>query len=148
MNAQKSLLAAATLAAGTTIDRWSRVSALAALIVLIATPSPSATTTWALGLSLLVGLSQAYHATRVSLDAKVFEQWSQAWRAGSASVDADLAAFDSAVQTIFGKAMVARTLDARIAAGKCLLQRQAFALGAQLFLFSLGIALQHWGIQP
>ncbi len=147
MNAQKAVLAAATLTTGNIIDRWSRVGALAAFVALIAIPSPSATTTWALGLSLLVGLLQAYEATRVSLDAKVFEQWSQAWRAGSASVDADLAAFDSAVQCLFGKATANRTLDARIRVAIRLLQRQVLSLGAQGLLLSLGIALQHWGIQ-
>ena len=148
MNAQNALLAAATLATGTTIDRWSRVGALVALAALIVSPSLSATAASALSLSLLAGLAQACYAARTSLDAKVFEQWSQRWLASPGSAGDDLAAFDVAVHGLFGKATADRTLDARIKAAKCLLQRQAFSLVAQLFLLALGIALHHWGIQP
>lgn len=148
MNAQKCLLAAATLSTGTTIDGWSRVGALAAFVALVFIPSHSLIFTAVLWLSLLVGLGQAFLAARTSLDASVFAQWNQRWQGKTGSVNDDLAAFDSALQDQLGKPTTPRTLDARIQAAMGLLRRQALAFATQLVLLALAIALHHWEIQP
>lgn len=145
MSAQKALLAAATLSAGTTIDRWSRVGALATLIPLIILPSISLSTGLSLCLSLLVALVQALYATRTALDERVFAQWSQHGLAEARSPNDHLGAFDSAVHDQFGRNMKPRTLDARIRSAMGLLQQQALALGIQLLLLALGIVRLHWG---
>ena len=59
MSAQKCLFAAATLATGTTIDRWSRAGALAALVALLVCTPRSASAVAVLALSLLAALGQA-----------------------------------------------------------------------------------------
>lgn len=143
----KSLLAAATLATGATIDRWSRTGALAALIALLILPSPSVAVLSSLCLSLLASLGQAFHAVRTSLDERVFAHWSQHWQRDPASVNEDLSGFDATLQDQFGKRTKPRTLDARIQAATDLLRWQALSLGAQLALLALGIAFHHWGTQ-
>ena len=147
MSAQKCLLAAATLATGTTIDRWSRVGALAALVTLLVCTPPSASAVAALALSLSAALGQAVLAARTSLDERVFAQWGQHWQRDPSAADRDPAAFDCALHDQFGKQTEPRTLDARIQAALRLLQRQAFACAGQLFLLALSIALNVRGTQ-
>ncbi len=147
MSAQKRLLAAATLATGTTIDRWSRVGALAALVTLLVCTPPTASAVAALTLSLLAALGQAFLAARTSLDERVFAQWCRHWQRDPSAADRDPAAFDGALHDQFGKQTTPRTLDARIQAAFRLLQLQAFACAGQLFLLGLSIALNLRGIQ-
>lgn len=147
MSAQKCLLAAATLATGTTIDRWSRVGALAALVTLLVCTPPSASAVAALALSLSAALGQAVLAARTSLDERVFAQWGRHWQRDPSAADRDPAAFDCALLDQFGKQTKPRTLDARIQAALRLLQRQAFACAGQLFLLALSIALNLRWIQ-
>lgn len=147
MSAQKCLLAAATLATGTTIDRWSRVGALAALVTFLVCTPPSASAVAVLALSLLAALGQAFLAARTSLDERVFAQWGLHWQRDPSAADRDPAAFDCALHDQLGKQTTPRTLDARIQAALRLLQRQAFACAGQLFLLALSIALNLRGIQ-
>ena len=147
MSAQKCLLAAATLATGSTVDRWSRVGALAALVTLLVCTPPSASAVAALALSLLAALGQAFLAARTSLDERVFAQWGRHWQRNPSAADRDPAAFDCALHDLLGKQTTPRTLDARIQAALRLLQRQAFACAGQLFLLALSIALNLRGIQ-
>lgn len=147
MSAQKCLLAAATLATGTTIDRWSRVGALAAPVALLVCTPRSASAVTVLALSLLAALGQAFLAARTSLDERVFAQWGRHWQRDPSAADRDPAAFDCALHDQFGKQTEPRTLDARIQAAFRLLQLQAFACAGQLFLLGLSIALNLRGIQ-
>lgn len=147
MSARKCLLAAATLATGMTIDRWSRVGALAALVALLVCTPRSASAVTVLALSLLAALGQAFLAARTLLDERVFAQWGQHWPRDPSAADRDRAAFDGALHDQFGKQTTPRTLDARIQAAFRLLQLQAFACAGQLFLLGLSIALNLRGIQ-
>ena len=147
MSAEKCLLAAATLATGSTVDRWSRVGALAALVTLLVCTPPSASAVAALALSLLAALGQAFLAARTSLDERVFAQWGRHWQRNPSAADRDPAAFDCALHDLLGKQTTPRTLDARIQAALRLLQRQAFACADQLFLLALSIALHLRGAQ-
>ena len=147
MSAQKCLLAAATLATGTTIDRWSRAGALAALVALLVCTPRSASAVAVLALSLLAALGQAFLAARTSLDERVFAQWGRHWQRDPSAADRGRAAFDGALHDQFGKQTTPRTLDARIQAAFRLLQLQAFACAGQLFLLGLSIALNLRGIQ-
>lgn len=140
---QKTLLAAATLATGATIDRWSRMAALATIIALIVLPAAPVGATTALWLSLLAGMAQMYKAMRTTLDEKIIAGWSARWAQNDADVAGDLAAFDAALHDLFGKTPAPRDLDVRIASAVRLLKTQAAALGAQLFLLVLALALRY-----
>lgn len=144
-SAQKCLLAAATLAAGATLDRWSRAVAFAAIIALILSPKAPIGVTAVFWLSLCAGMTQMYCALRTALDERVFSCWSTRWERDedeTAEAD-DLAAFDAALHDQFGKTPVPRDLDQRIAAAMRLPKRQALAFGAQIFLLTLALVLRY-----
>lgn len=136
---QKAVLAAATLATGATIDRWSRLAALASLVALIAVPDFSSGATTALWLSLLVGLAQMYHAMRTALDERILAAWSARWARSDAEVTGDLTDFDTALHELFGKLPAPRDLDARVAGALRLLKMQAAAMGVQVALLVLAL---------
>ena len=142
-SAQKCLLAAATLAAGATIDRWSRATALAAIIALIVLPATSSGVTATLWLSLVAAMAQMVNALRTALDERLFSSWSTRWERDETTEADDLVAFDAALRDQFGKTPLPRGLDQRIAAAMRLPKKQALAFGAQIFLLTLALALRY-----
>jgi len=140
---QKALLAAGTLATGKTIDSWSQLAALAVIIALVAFPEVPAGVTAALGLSLLAGIAQMYLAVRTTLDERIFAGWGACWTEDATRAAEDLAGFDAAMHEQFGKTTAPRSLDNRLAGALRLLKRQALALGAQILLLTLALALRY-----
>lgn len=130
--AASAALTAATLAQGRSLHLLSLALLLPALATLLLAPGGPARVA-CLALSLVAGAVQAYHAVRSGLDAALFAHWAACWSEPTlADVDADLQAFDQALDSAFGQpARAPRPLAERVRGALGLLRRQALALALQ-----------------
>ncbi|KAF1038558.1 MAG: hypothetical protein GAK35_03766 [Herbaspirillum frisingense] len=139
-------IAAALMGLGRRLDAASLMLSAAALIVLALTP-PAPWACAALLAAVVAGLGEHAHALRTAFDAPLFAAWAQRWQARDADPQADLSAFDQALaDTGLGPAGAGatRSLQARIAGARRLLQRQGLFLVLQLAAWLGAVALIIW----
>lgn len=144
-------LAASFLASGRTLDAWSRMLAVAALIGLWGSGQSASARGW-LALSVALAALQAWWAWRVALDARIFARWARAWRQpdtrGVDGVTEDLRRFDRALADwLPGMAPdpasftgASRSLAARLSGARRLLGRQLLAGIAQALCLAGAVA--------
>ena len=152
---------AALLAAGTVIDRWSRLAALSAgmlMLLLLANRQPYQSVICAL-FSLLGALGQSYYAARVAIDAHLFACWAKRWHTRSGTlnhtprVTDDLAVFDGVIDGLRGssqqhRAAEPRDLGCRHRGAVQLLRRQSVCFAMQTLVLAISLASAFWLWQP
>nr|MBL8457145.1 hypothetical protein [Zoogloeaceae bacterium] len=119
-------LCAALLALGGGFARWSLVLAALAFAVLFWHDLGPAGLAAVLA-SLACGALAAYHASRVRLDAALFDAWARRWSQADAAPAEDMAAFDRALaglRTATRPSRSGRTLALRCVGARGLLARQ------------------------
>ncbi|MDR1647824.1 MAG: hypothetical protein LBR88_07310 [Zoogloeaceae bacterium] len=134
------LLGLSLCAAGRTVDGWSRLLLLAALLVWLLSPRDSAspfTTPLAIGLGFAA--LEAWHALRLSIDRPVFAAWA---RTPAEHLPAAMRAFDASAAWVFGRKSDdngVRSLRERVEGARRLFRRQIACLAIQSI--SLGTSL-------
>jgi len=133
--AAQARLAAALLAQGRALDRWSLAFTALALAGLLLNNPPGLLAQSCLTACVLLGLVQKYYALRVGLDEPVFAAWAEGWMRDGANPTADLAAFDQSLKDLgLTKAQEAKTrpLPERVHGALGLFARQAGAFVLQV----------------
>ena len=152
---------ASLLALGAVLDRWSRLIALLAgllILLLLATQQPVLPEVCGI-LSLLAALGQAYYAARVTIDARLFDNWAKRWHTLvgtpnlSDHITADLTHFDQQIEGLRDTCndrglRQPRDLHARQRGALGLLRRQGVCLALQLLAFAGSLACAFWLWQP
>lgn len=101
---------------------------IASLLLPPAGPACALLTALAIG----AGLVQHYYTLRCDLDARLFAAWARQWQQPGASPDADMAAFDQALDALLGKTPPPRMLEERARAALRLFRHQLVALLVEL----------------
>jgi hypothetical protein len=135
--------AAALLDQGRALDRLSRATTVAAVVLLLLVAVvPGSPTAWAFvvpALVMLLGVSEIYCAMRVGFDAALFRRLAAEVGEGAP----DLAGLDAALVALglLPRAKAGRPVPERIAGARRLLSRQAAMLGAQVLVVLAGAGL-------
>jgi hypothetical protein len=133
------LLGLSLCAAGRTVDGWSRLLLLAALLVWLLSPrDPASLFTTILAVGLGFAALEAWHALRLSIDRPVFAAWA---RTPAEHLPAAMRAFDASAAWVFGRKSDngVRSLRERVAGARRLFRRQIACLAIQSI--SLGTSL-------
>lgn len=151
-------VASAALNLGRTIDLWSLVLVVIALLGLLTivaattfapalTVKPHPLILIGLSMSFTAGVVQKYFALRVALDAQLFAFWATDWTAATPSetrVQTHLKMLDTALIAcglVAKESAAARDLPSRVGGALRLLRRQLYALAAQLAALALVAAV-------
>lgn len=154
--AARARTAAAALALGEPLDRWSLLIGVATLLLFLwpSLPPRPPVVAGLFTLSLLASIFQLVYALRVAFDARILADWALRWSNPSccekSQVDADLDCFDRTLAVLFpfnakerGEALPVspRPLEERLQGAVRLLKKQLFCLVIQLLSLALAVML-------